>query len=88
MQCFTYAEYLALALTKVWNHKANIPSTKELWRLYQDRLEDYGGYGKHFQFLGVRRSDGALKMSKIRAPALKKSGRDYSEYSVLRCMAE
>ena len=86
MQSFTYAEYLALALAKVWNSKANIPSTKELWRLYQDRLEDYGGYGKHFQFLGARRSDGALKMSKIRMLGLTKS--DYSEYSVLRCVAE
>lgn len=58
MQSFTYAEYLAVALAKVWDDKAKLPSTRELWRLYQDRLDDYGGYSKHFQFLGSKRTDG------------------------------
>jgi len=61
MQSFTYAEYLSLALAKVWANKAKLPPTKEMWRLYQDRLEDYGGYGKHFQFLGTQRTEANVR---------------------------
>jgi hypothetical protein len=55
---FVYAEYLSLALAKVWANKAKLPPAKEMWGLYQDRLEDYGGYGKYFQYLGMRRLNG------------------------------
>lgn len=58
MQSFTYAEYLSLALAKVWGQKAYLPSTAKLWSLYDDRVQDYGGYGRHFQFLGTKRADG------------------------------
>ncbi|KAG6831535.1 hypothetical protein H0H87_004861 [Tephrocybe sp. NHM501043] len=50
-------KYLAVALTSVWSNKAKIPDTLELWRLQRERVEQLGGYGKHFQFLGAERTD-------------------------------
>jgi len=58
MQAFTYAEYLSLALAKVWDNKAKLPSTKEMWRLHWARVEKQGGYGKYFQYLGIQGTDG------------------------------
>lgn len=58
MQSFTYAEYLSLALAKVWDNKAKLPSTKTMWDLHQKRVDEFGGYGKHFQFLGSQRTHG------------------------------
>ena len=60
MQSFTYGEYLSLALAKVWDRKAFLPPTQEMWRLYEKRVVDYGGYGRHFQYLGAARTAGKL----------------------------
>ncbi|EGO03160.1 hypothetical protein SERLA73DRAFT_174607 [Serpula lacrymans var. lacrymans S7.3] len=54
-QAFTYTDYLALALAKVWSNTAKLPSCQQMWHLYQERVVDRGGYGKHFQFLGPDR---------------------------------
>ncbi|KAJ6457517.1 hypothetical protein DFH09DRAFT_1349621 [Mycena vulgaris] len=56
MQSFTYAEYLSLALAKVWSRTAVLPPTAELWRKYEARVKDRGGYGRHLQFLGAERT--------------------------------
>ncbi|KAG6907920.1 hypothetical protein DXG01_006850 [Tephrocybe rancida] len=58
MQSFTYSEYLAVALTKLWSNQASIPDTAELWRLQRVRVQQLGGYGPHFQFLGAEKTDG------------------------------
>lgn len=63
MQSFIHAEYLSVALAKVWARKAFLPSTSALWRLYWKRVEAYGGFGKDFQFLGTERTNGELVMS-------------------------
>ncbi|GLB43675.1 putative pyridine nucleotide-disulphide oxidoreductase [Lyophyllum shimeji] len=57
MQSFTYAEYIGVALTKVWANKARIPATPELWRRQRAHVKELGGYGRHFQFLGSERTD-------------------------------
>jgi hypothetical protein len=57
MQSFTYAEYISVALSKVWVGKASIPSTRKLWALQEEHVKDYGGYGRHFQFLGAVRTN-------------------------------
>lgn len=58
MRSFTYAEYLALALAKVWDNKAKLPSTETMWDLHWKRVNRYGGYVKHFQFLGIEVAHG------------------------------
>ena len=58
MQSFVYAEFLSLAMAKVWGGKADLPNTAELWRRYDEVVKDRGGYGKHFQFLGTERTRG------------------------------
>ncbi|KII86697.1 hypothetical protein PLICRDRAFT_55612 [Plicaturopsis crispa FD-325 SS-3] len=50
---FGLAEYWAVALAKVWDNKAKLPSTSELWRIHWGHVKSQGGYGKHFQFLGA-----------------------------------
>lgn len=65
MQSFTYAEYLSLALAKVWDNKAKLPSTKTMWDLHQKRVDDFGGYGKHFQYLGSLRTHGQCRVDVI-----------------------
>ncbi|KAH7907114.1 hypothetical protein BJ138DRAFT_1215706 [Hygrophoropsis aurantiaca] len=54
-QSFSYSDYLSLALAKVWSNTAKLPSVSEMWRMYDKVLEDRGGHGKHFQFLGPTR---------------------------------
>jgi hypothetical protein len=61
MQLFTFAEYLSLAMAKVWAGKADLPSTTELWRRYDEAVKDRGGYGKHFQFLGTEGAKGKFR---------------------------
>jgi len=65
MQSFTYAEYLSLALAKVWDDKAKLPSTEEMWRLHWARVDEYGGYGRHFQYLGAQRTDGEFRILQV-----------------------
>ncbi|KAJ7621042.1 hypothetical protein FB45DRAFT_928193 [Roridomyces roridus] len=56
MQSFTYAEYLSLALAKLWSGKAVLPGKATLWRLYERRVQERGGYGRQTQFLGNART--------------------------------
>ncbi|KAJ7575403.1 FAD/NAD(P)-binding domain-containing protein [Mycena floridula] len=56
MQSFTYGEYTALSLAKVWAGRAQLPPTEELWKLHEAVVRDRGGYGKQFQFLGSVKS--------------------------------
>ncbi|KAJ7862518.1 hypothetical protein B0H14DRAFT_3107725 [Mycena olivaceomarginata] len=55
-QTFTYAEYLSLALAKIWANKATLPSTSTMWRKYEQRVRERGGYGRHLHFLGAGRA--------------------------------
>ncbi|KAG6855926.1 hypothetical protein H0H87_009360 [Tephrocybe sp. NHM501043] len=56
-QSFTYPEYQAVALTKVWSGKALLPSTSELWRQQRERVKELDGYGPHFQFVGSEKTE-------------------------------
>ncbi|KIM37614.1 hypothetical protein M413DRAFT_421803 [Hebeloma cylindrosporum] len=53
MQSFTYAEFVSLAIAKVWSRKADFPPIQELWRHYGEVYKERKGYGRHFQFLGT-----------------------------------
>ena len=55
-QLFIYAEYVSLAIAKVWAGKADLPCTAELWRRYDKAIKDRGGYRKNFQLLGTERT--------------------------------
>ncbi|CAK5274286.1 unnamed protein product [Mycena citricolor] len=61
MQSFTYAEYLSVALAKVWSAKASLPSQDEMWRAHDRRVEERGGYGRHLQFLGEDRNSAIIR---------------------------
>ncbi|PPQ80532.1 hypothetical protein CVT24_002655 [Panaeolus cyanescens] len=61
MQSFTYAEFVSLAIAKVWAGKADFPSTAALWRNYDEVYRERKGYGRHFQFLGVERTKAGLR---------------------------
>ncbi|KAJ7723278.1 hypothetical protein DFH07DRAFT_971626 [Mycena maculata] len=61
MQSFTYSEYLSLALAKVWSRRAILPGTANLWRKYERRVQDRGGYGRHLQFLGNERTSANIR---------------------------
>jgi hypothetical protein len=63
MQSFTYAEYLLLAMAKVWAGKADLPNTTELWRRYDKVVKDRGGYRKKFQSLGPEGTKGSLVLA-------------------------
>ncbi|KAH7921864.1 FAD/NAD(P)-binding domain-containing protein [Leucogyrophana mollusca] len=54
-QTFSYNNYLTLALAKVWSNTAKLPSVAGMWQMYDKVLEDRGGHGRHFQFLGPQR---------------------------------
>ncbi|KAF7983562.1 hypothetical protein HWV62_21150 [Athelia sp. TMB] len=77
MQSFVYAEYLSLALAKVWSNTAKLPSAEEQWRLHRERIERQGGYGRHFQFLGAKRTDEMTRffIGWLNAAAVKFGGR-------------
>ena len=57
---YQYSEYISIALCKVWGNQAKIPSTPLLWKWYEERLLQKGGYEKNSQFLGLQDSDGAI----------------------------
>ncbi|TFK31089.1 hypothetical protein BDQ12DRAFT_694562 [Crucibulum laeve] len=61
LQSFTYAEFVSLAVAKVWAGKADFPSTPELWKRYDEIVEERKGYGRHFQFLGAERTQNNLR---------------------------
>ncbi|KAG5640055.1 hypothetical protein DXG03_001502, partial [Asterophora parasitica] len=56
LQSFTYAEYVAIMLSKVWAGLAHLPNSEELWRCQAERVEDLKGYGRHFQYVGGGKS--------------------------------
>ena len=60
IQSFVYAEFLSLAMAKVWGGKADLPNTAELWRRYDENVKDRGGYGKKFQLLDADRMKGKI----------------------------
>ncbi|KAF8556436.1 FAD/NAD(P)-binding domain-containing protein [Imleria badia] len=53
---FIYPEYTALALAKVWTHKAKLPGTQTMRALYGKTVEERGGFGKYVLFWGPERS--------------------------------
>ncbi|KAJ6604067.1 FAD/NAD(P)-binding domain-containing protein [Mycena sp. CBHHK59/15] len=55
-QTFTYAEYLSLALAKIWARRAVLPGTTTLWQKYEERVKERGGYGRHLHYLGAGRA--------------------------------
>jgi len=55
IQSFTYAEFVSLAIAKVWSRTADLPSCSEMWKLYDKSYEIRGGYSKNFQFLGAQK---------------------------------
>ncbi|KAF8896754.1 hypothetical protein CPB84DRAFT_1848115 [Gymnopilus junonius] len=61
MQSFTYAEFVSLAAAKIWARKADFPSTAELWHRYYKLYKERKGYGRHFQFLGARKTHENLR---------------------------
>ncbi|KAJ7703439.1 hypothetical protein B0H14DRAFT_3099850 [Mycena olivaceomarginata] len=60
-QTFTYAEYLSLALAKIWANKATLPSTSTMWRKYEQRVRERGGYGQNVRFFVGWLNDAAIK---------------------------
>ena len=60
VQVFVYTEFLALAIAKVWAGKADLPSTSELWRQYDETVKYRGGYGKQFQFFTPEKYEGEI----------------------------
>jgi hypothetical protein len=88
MQSFTYGEFAALALARVWAGRAHIPDTEELWRLYWKRVEDRGGHTKRLQFLGGERTEGQLMMKRRHAREIHAFFRRDREHSLLRRMAQ
>ena len=63
MQSFTYAEFVALAAAKVWSGTAELPNTEALWAWYDKAVVDRLGYGRHFQYYGLERTQGTLLAS-------------------------
>jgi len=56
MQSFVYAEYLSVALAKVWKGEAHIPTQKKMWKFYWDHVKARGGHVKGLQTLGEKRA--------------------------------
>jgi len=61
MQSFTYAEYLSVALAKVWKGDAHIPAQKEMWKLYWEHVKQKGGHMKGLQALGEKRAEEIIR---------------------------
>ncbi|KII91643.1 hypothetical protein PLICRDRAFT_105338 [Plicaturopsis crispa FD-325 SS-3] len=49
---FTWGAYQALAISKYWKGRIEIPSQEEQWKLHWERVRERGGYTKTFQFYG------------------------------------
>ncbi|KAJ7853521.1 hypothetical protein B0H14DRAFT_3865784 [Mycena olivaceomarginata] len=43
---WTFGEYYAVALAKVWSGTAHIPNQQEMWKKYRSAVAERGGYGK------------------------------------------
>ncbi|KAK7042291.1 dimethylaniline monooxygenase [Favolaschia claudopus] len=51
---WTFGEYFAIALARVWSGTARLPNQKEMWKEYRHAVADRGGYGKgvlYFNFV-------------------------------------
>ncbi|KAJ7432128.1 hypothetical protein B0H11DRAFT_2261045 [Mycena galericulata] len=57
---WTYGEYLAVAITKIWSATARLPSQAEMWRLYRADVAARGGYGRRVLYL-TDRMEGSIK---------------------------
>ena len=57
---YQYSEYISIALSKVWGNQAKIPTTRQLWKWYEEHVLKKGGHGKNNQFLGLQDSNGAI----------------------------
>ena len=53
LQSFTYSEFVALAIAKVWSRTVDFPPIHELWQRYAEVYKARKGYGKRFQYLGT-----------------------------------
>ncbi|KAL0069327.1 hypothetical protein AAF712_003692 [Marasmius tenuissimus] len=84
MQSFVYGEFLAVALAQVWSDRAKLPTTEEMWKLYRKRVEDKGGYSKHFQFLGSQVAHDMMRyfVGWLNEAAVKHGGRQIDGPSV------
>jgi hypothetical protein len=73
MQSFVYSEYIAASLASVWKNHAKLPSTLQMWRIYEDRVKAKGGFSKYFLFLGSAGADDMMRyfVSWINEAALK-----------------
>ena len=58
---YKYAEYVAVALSKVWGNQAKIPPTPQLWKWLEERVVKYGGYNKYLRNLGIIFTDGMTR---------------------------
>ena len=55
---FAALEYTTPALAKVWTNTAKLPNSQTMRALHQKTVEERGGYGKYFLFLGPERYSG------------------------------
>ena len=55
---FQILDYTTLALAKVWTNTAKLPSSQTMRALYEKTVEERGGYGKYFLYLGQERAAG------------------------------
>ncbi|KAF9047111.1 FAD/NAD(P)-binding domain-containing protein [Hymenopellis radicata] len=54
IQTFVYSEYTSLALARIWQGHAKLPDRKTLREWHEKRVEEAGGYGKHFNIVGLK----------------------------------
>ncbi|KAJ7664682.1 hypothetical protein B0H17DRAFT_1211229 [Mycena rosella] len=47
---FTFGEYWAVALAKIWTGTAMLPSQQEMWKSYRATVTERGGYGKKLTY--------------------------------------
>ncbi|KAK7054193.1 dimethylaniline monooxygenase [Favolaschia claudopus] len=47
---WSFGEYFAIALARVWSGTARLPNQKEMWKEYRKAVADRGGYGKGVLF--------------------------------------
>ncbi|TFK70892.1 FAD/NAD(P)-binding domain-containing protein [Pluteus cervinus] len=84
MQTFTYGEYLSVALAKVWAGKAHLPKPETLWKVYDQKVKDRGGYGPYFLFLGAERTNALVRyfLGWLNDAAYKYGGRQLDQLPV------
>ncbi|KAJ7762715.1 FAD/NAD(P)-binding domain-containing protein [Mycena maculata] len=48
---WTFGEYFAVAIAKIWSGTARLPNQAEMWKSYRERVAASGGYGKKVLYL-------------------------------------